>query len=167
MQIVFTDWKRNIGIVTLLMSCFLSIGWLRSLQHRESLYLSNSEVRNAVFSVDGKLGIFQVHLNSPESPYSWASIPFRSVYGRRSVDASDIFNVLPGTGNLFESRVHCCGFDIGRVRPISDPRSSPRPLIPFLFVPYWAIVSPLILLSAWLLLAPTRPRGTRSPEAIH
>ncbi|WP_010583746.1 hypothetical protein [Schlesneria paludicola] len=159
MREFFKDWKRTLGIVTLLTASVFTVGWVRSFRNRESLYLPLWQVRTAVISVDGKLGIFQSHINHPESGFDWITLPIAAVYGQQSVDAEAIFNVVPGNGNEFELRFRFSGFDLGQVRPGSAPHHS----IPFIFVPYWSITIPLVLLSAWLLLSKLRepnPRAT-------
>lgn len=158
----FTPWRRKLGVVTLVMTCILMVGWVRSIEKRESLHLTLWQVQNIVISVDGKLVIARCPVNMNFGAVEWISLPTTSVFGPRNgslrpVDASTLFNVFRGNFNKFEWRRQFFGFDCGVIVRVSDSALRIR----YIFAPYWSLVIPLTLLSAWLLLSKPRPSKPR------
>lgn len=156
----FQGWKRKVGCVTLAIALTCSVGWVRSIKNRESLYLTISNVRIAVISVDGRLGVLSVsHSNSLEKGFVWVTLPTASVYGLQHVDAALLFNVGQGSGSVFRSRWQFIGFDCG----IIERQFIPMVQTQYLFAPYWSIAIPLTLLTTWLLLS--KPPNTTAVRA--
>jgi hypothetical protein len=158
MRQFFRGWKRKVGVVTLVVACLLMVGWVRSLENWESLHLTLLQGKTAVSSVEGRLVICRSPVNIHFGMFEWITLSTASVFGPgngslRPVDASTLFNVHQGNGNEFLWRWQFFGFDCGVIVPGSDSTLRIR----YIFVPYWSVVVPLTLLSAYLLFSEPRP----------
>jgi hypothetical protein len=181
----FKPWRRKMGVLTLLMACAFSIGWVRSLNGVDFLgFYSGIYTGHTVISVDGLLGIQHVKhgtdrwlgvtttfgdwgkgsdllLNDlPPSASSlyWGS-PNSVVSHSLDSNGQTIYHGLkPGhRGEFFaKSRISWTNyyglFDFG-----DYPTDGGGDKFTLWFVPYWSIVIPLTLLSAWLLLSKPKP----------
>ena len=158
----FKPLRRKLGVVTLVIACVLAAGWVRSFEKRESLHLTLWQVQNIVISVDGKLVIARCPAIMQFGVIGWITLPTTSVFGPRNgslrpVGASTLFNVHEGNFNKFEWRRQFFGFDCGTIVRASDSARRIR----YIFAPYWSLVIPLTLLSAYLLLS--KPRMRQQP----
>lgn len=153
----FKPLRRKIGVVTLLMACVFTGVWVRSLRTSDQLtlmkwnetsYVMASEHARIVFgrlSNAGISGIIGPYLDVPHD---------QIVSGGRLLHAADL---------KVEWRRQAYGFELGK-RTRQEPRSSGTIELRFLIMPYWSIVTPLTLLSVWLLLSKSKSKPT-SPTA--
>ena len=157
----FHSWRRKIGVLTLVLACVLMVGWVASLR----------AVLHTAFSI-GKCTLIQ--LISRE-----ATVTIRKVHSKLPVQEIQVDRVLlmgfqtpqgRSTGNLavnvdskaradegspYHWTIKNYGFEIGGVVDAKFPLD-----VFIVTVPYWSIVLPLTLLSAWLLLSKRRQKVT-------
>lgn len=192
----FRGWKRKAGLVTLVTAFVLMAGWIRGRSIRGEITIGTNE-RDAepkytnqmnmegngwfgskviakayyqIVSTDG-ITIRRIKVTNPE----WSlGLPV----GMRET-SYDAFKSL----NEYIWRRQLCGFDFGERRDDlkfenvtivgsdkeSVARNNPQLRMTYLSIPYWAIVLPLTLLSAWLLLSkgrqPTQPEPSQERAA--
>jgi len=139
----FRGWRRKIGMVTLLMACVVMGGWLRSPHHCDSF---NSRIGKLaiiwLISADVQIGVSIITSeDSVIAPKSAGWITYMP----------ETFEALFPRQLGFVWRCRYCGFG----KSINQSGDV------FVWVcPYWSIVIPLMLLSAYLLL--TKPRKSTS-----
>jgi hypothetical protein len=161
----FKPWRRKIGLVTLILACVFATGWIRGLSRRDKLII-NGESTTVVVWLNNQLvssmsgitaGVYwrDEGVGQPKSTsMNWSSLPIltsEQVNTCLSQDAA--FRNSPewaAEGNWERKFVGFCFFG-----------AKNRTLV---FAPYWSIVIPLTLLSAWLLLAKThKPKAGVEP----
>ncbi len=158
----FRSWRRKFGVVTLVMACAFMGGWVRSGLFKEELWFSKDPSPNQIFvqSCTGCVRCFYGRANGEitRGGYWWIS--------RRCRSADRDFAGF-GVPFVFDWRWHYWGFDFGKGHEVQQRPNEYR--LRFMFIPYWSIVIPLPLLSAWLLLRklPTRsnPQNVVEPFA--
>jgi hypothetical protein len=152
MREFFNDWRRKLGVVTLVMACVFAAWWLRSFRTEDSFFYPNGPyITDSLFSIAGSIGW------SRDDESVWDMQRDRRDYGfrsRRSVGRP--FLMYPEVSQWrwawYWNGLGCgCG---------ADGNGGGADIWIF---PYWSIVTPLVLLSAWLLL--TKPRKIR-PRAV-
>ena len=104
----FKPWRRKIGVLTLVMACFVAAGWVRSFVVEDNF--------GDIISQNGVI----------------KKVEYRSTAG---------LIVLDNNGNVLSQTID------------TSPTSWEEPVWR---IPYWWIVIPLTLLSAWLLLGKRR-----------
>ncbi|MDB5345259.1 MAG: hypothetical protein JWP89_3636 [Schlesneria sp.] len=134
----FHGWRRKAGIVTLLMALVVSGGWIRSFLVYDSFGWANSAPALPMWfvSVSGTCGIIA------EIPIAWNTFDSSRLIWEteKSVPLDEL---LPeDTKWSFQWG----GFGYARNK------------FQFFTFPYWSIAVPLTLLSAYLLLVPSRKR---------
>jgi len=136
----FKGWRRKIGCVTLVMSLVFMMGWIRSHGLRDSVFFPTGKItESCVFSGEGFVGWANVLVNNPayQPKVHWA------------------FGGPPNVSHTLNQpsvriKWNWCGvfaydfYTIGEASWI---------------LPYWFIVCPLTVLSAFLLL----PKRKKSP----
>lgn len=148
----FTGWKRKIGIATLVLCCISSGGWIRSLVIRDEFLVILATQMWDVYSTEGTL-IFErtVDLDRTDD----------LIFSFDSTPLSQLGNMFPLSyaARGLENQVDrdFCGFTI--ITATSDWDS-----LCVLVVPYWSIVIPLALLSAYFLLS--KPRQRKQPAHL-
>ncbi|WP_010581632.1 hypothetical protein [Schlesneria paludicola] len=143
----FRGWKRKLGVVTLLLACGFLAAWVRSQSSLDALFRLNQTNTHGVISVHGRV--------------SWERIwPIRNPRPSRWLYR---VNDQPGLEESWEGyelhwRVAGLGFDFSAFCNEEVVASGPRWIQEFesWTIPYWAIVLPLTLLSAHLLLGKSR-----------
>ena len=151
MPTFFHGWRRKIGVFTLLVACVFAAGWLRSLSFRDGvsyrsgklskseIYLSRDGVscttvrHNREDFFDGVETVWTSDSNPGGVPGDGSSIPI------------DISN--------FKTHIQWCGFHFAYEDGWAN---DPDVRFEACCVPYWSIVIPLTILSAYLLLAKPR-----------
>jgi len=147
----FKSWRRTIGVVTLMLALVFTGGWVRSLSVMDVvLFGSGKYTMEHCVSVDHSL-----------------------VWGRLRTDDSRSIIVFPvwetsGSSNLDafldRANLRCswrrCGFGVGEMN------AGPADRHTIWIIPYWSIVIPLTLLSAWLLLSKPRKATRTHAEPI-
>lgn len=161
----FRGWRRKIGVLTLLLACVLMGGWLRSLR----------AVNNVAFTIGGHS---LVQLISRDEALAVRRIKSRLAVKELSVDRVSLigFQAPQGnsTGNLainvdppartaegspFDWIMKRYGFEIGNCADKQFPLQ-----IFVVRVPYWFMVIPLTLISAYLFL--TKPRQSNQTKNL-
>ncbi len=133
--------RRKIGVLTLVVSCILLAGWIRSRFIGDFVAFSTSHY--PLVTISSRLGTIEFawyREYSLQTKPQWSASPIRSEHG--NANAKDSFAYAWGIGEVTTA---------GRV--ISKGTT--------LTVHFWAIVLPPTLLSAWLLLS--KPRIAKPP----
>ena len=148
----FKGWRRKAGLVTLAMACMLSMGWMRSYGIQDMIPVKDGESLHVVESIDGGLR-WTRHVPPPNSQtYSSQDIPVRWSSQDVSKIGSAKYWVVAGMFNV-EWQWNWCGFHFAAAT-IGNPPAKTRHDV--LIIPYWSLVLPLTLLSAWLILGKPR-----------
>lgn len=126
MREFFRGWKRKAGLVTLVLACVFAAGWVRSLDKMDDVDLPDWGITSNFLRVcDGEISLNNI-------------LPSEHERAGGVTDAE------------YESRNHTssrwCGFAFEQAYPKNGSR------IRAYTIPFWALVIPLTLLSAWLLL---------------
>ena len=130
----FRGWKRQVGVVTLLVACLLTAGWVRSTLLADIFDLSDHLL---AVSVDGRVVSVFYAESEPTSDYpTWDTRP-RSPLEREFEGDTRTWN-FSGAGAV--------------------TRNDPSELV--VYAPYPFGVAPLILFSLWLLLSLSRRAET-------
>ena len=139
----FEGWRRKIGVVMLLMALVFVGGWVRSLTIQDS-FLCHRDDHSGFFvnSNQGCLSWNRIHELQPEQ------LRFADRYFTGDAASFDRF-----LNNEVNWHWKTCGFEFGETT-----QHNSRVRSEFGVVPYWSIVIPLTLLSAWLLLI--KPRSS-------
>ena len=152
MSIFFRGWRRKAGCVALLMALVLMSTWIRSLVVWDWVFIfPTSDVALELKSDRGRLGFEGRSLMDWEpSTSEWLSGVHSPHFG--------LFAYLENQPDeSFVWRWDCAGFSIGRFSSYD-----------FVAIPYWSLVVPLTLLSAYLFFwqPRTRPRSDVDLEAV-
>lgn len=151
----FKPLRRKIGVVTLGLACVLMGVWMRSIVICDDLIAYSPETNAGqrwLTSYRSHMMIFS-YRKRLKKPYL--------KYWSRHIDTENFGNRFPFSG--FEGGWYWtgAGFGVGNAK---QPRNSPTYGFDVFRAPYWSIVIPLTLLSAWLLLS--RPRATKPVPPI-
>jgi hypothetical protein len=145
----FRGWRRKIGVLTLLITCVLTGGWLRSLSTQDTFTVGfGSSIQYKLISIAGQLIIANVSIDGerPIRTISWTSQKI-SEHGWEMVlqlrDSSQLRWINAISSDLFST-----GNDEMGANFISF-------VVKWCQFPYWMVVTPLTALSAFLLL--TKP----------
>jgi len=157
----FRGWRRKTGVVTLLMALVSVGGWVRSYALMDELWFTEDPSPTQIFieSCAGRLRLFYVACNQ--------EITGGNIYFWRSGSFEPAYRNFSGWGNpiIFDWRWQFLGFDVGRGQEETSPPSVSK--VSFMFIPYWSIVIPLTLHSAYLLLSkPRKSTPTKITEPI-
>jgi len=135
--------RRKYGLVTLVMACVLMVGWIRSHFRFEFIDIPVGNSAIGVTSMHGGLDFSRV--TSLENKPVSNSIEVKSV--ELFINPKEPSNRTPwGPDFVFDWRWDWAGFHIGAGQ-YSSRRDQDC------MIPYWALVMPLSLLSAWFLLS--------------
>ena len=122
----FKGWRRKAGLATLTMACVLMVGWMRSRVVSDEIMLTIHGRLHVIISENSRFSWFGAYGFSPISSVDWTStvmpLPEPDSDSHRSV----YFWVV-------------------------DARMPHQRVCQWIF-PYWSLVLPLTLLSAWLIL---------------
>jgi hypothetical protein len=170
MPTYFTPLRRKIGVLTLLMACVFAAGWVRSLVVLDRIEFSdftgspNKEhsiaglgtKRHAVVLLAYELVEFDWQTPIAQTPFNLVSVSSDASQSEDDVKVDLDYGkpmmaiALPETGT--------------EARGLAERRTGTMLLpVPFLVLPYWSIVIPLTLLSAWLLLSKPRAKAKPTP----
>ena len=136
----FRGWRRKAGLVTLVMACAFTSGWVRSLTVRDFIGRYTTPLTYNAIASERQLLAFEYHFSNrlppgPDCPYTNCSTS--------PLDSQLLFKL---DLNWY---VRCCGFGFGE--DTLNTANGRRFLI--WIVPYWSIVIPLTLISAFLLIS--------------
>jgi hypothetical protein len=139
----FRSWRSGLGVCLLLLTCLLTMGWIRSQRMEDAIGFAVVEIW--FLSVDGRIGCAKL---GPNLPF-WIS----NTLSERRID---------GEGYLVSPLgLRLCGrddsmtgeTDFNQVSPVQARLGSlPAPRM----VRYWMLVIPLTLSTAFLLIDPCR-----------
>lgn len=144
MRDFFKGWKRKTGAVTLAVACVFMVGWVRSEFVQDFLKIRHGNDATELGSTNGRLYWFCAW-DTEDNPFQR---DFNFAWDNDGPIAADHKTILQFAVFDFQDRI----LSHGRLR------------IRYLSTPYWSIVLPLTLLSAWLLLS-KRPLLKRSEAA--
>ena len=153
----FRGWRRKFGVLTLLLACVLMGGWLRSLRtvnnvsftigDHSLIQLISRDAALAVRRTKSKLAVKELSVDRV------LLMEFQAPQGNSTGHLA--INVDPPTraaeGAPFRWIIRRYGFEIGSCADKLFPLQ-----ICVVRVPYWSVVIPLTLLSAFLLLFKSR-----------
>ena len=144
----FQGWRRKAGLATLVMALVLTVAWMRSFVITDDLYLEFGKATHRVHSLHGCL--CWIMGNGQQSPMSfqWSSGP-----PNPHSEPWDDIGYYKGTWRL-------AGVTIGTGQMQLDFGWSKVNVV---VAPYWSLVLPLTLLSAWLILRKTRKATGGTP----
>ena len=146
----FHGWRRKAGCVLLVMATVFMGGWIRSHVANDELFLGKCRGIHSFSLYSGRNGITLQSRTAAETKalnpawHSWPLDPGDSTYL-----AQHSFHV--------EWAWHWCGFNAGE----SHDYEMPGWRMAWWTIPYWSIVCPLAILSAYLILRP----GNRKPKS--
>lgn len=140
MRDFFRPFRRKLGVVVLVVACGVMAQWMRSLLITDTVMFGG---RFLLGSIDSHYGL-QIATDSGGS-----LLPVWQTYEHR-----------------LESQLHDNVISVFRFSGFSAclQSSSARSCL-IVLAPYWSIVAPLTLLSAWLLLRKQRSRSKPMPHA--
>ena len=142
MREFFSGWRRKIGVLTLVMACVLMAGWVKSILAIDIAVIpfqANSAV--TVFSEDQLFGVqyqFEPLGLHRTTRLSWVSHATAHHISK---------NLFPDARLTWHYRIR--GFGCAEYLEIRENGSR----LIFWLIPYWSIVLPLTLFSAFLLLS--------------
>ncbi len=138
MREFFRGWKRKVGIVTLLLACAFAAAWVQTFSACDILILKWFSVA----SFENAMGIIlETKRAAQRNTLIW-----------QYTDHADIDSVLSSDA---EWKWQVLGFGY-----VSSPTIKSAAI---LFIPYWLIVVPLAVLSAYLLFSKPRVRSVKVP----
>lgn len=150
---VFKGWRRKAGCVALMMACVLMGLWMRGYRVSDALSFGIDSAGNDVWLNSSRDGIRWERYFGAGGAWGWQQFP------------------VPRTGTVFpfddpkwlaictiDWRWRACGFDFGEWH--SKQKDTFRSY--YWLIPYWSLVLPLTLLSAYLIL--WNPRKRTEPE---
>jgi len=141
----FRGWKRKIGVVTLLFTSVLTAGWTRSCFVEDRLvFFDGSGV--SIVSRDQQISRLQEASDMVDIRRGWPAWRSTNKDARKVRFPTSKYSFL-GFGREEEQFGYYFGIRY--------------------FVPYWSIVAPLTLLSAWCLLTKPRTKPATKREPRH
>lgn len=153
----FRSWRRTAGCCTLAIACVFACGWVRSLRvddflsataGRQTIELKHYFNLWSLVSADGTLFLGRVWTQSSDP----AEFDYEQAYYRFPRWTTSYDSDFPD-GDL-RYVWHFCGFGAYERCP-DDPYNGGWRVV----LPYWSIVLPLTLLSAWLLVSKPQKAG--------
>ena len=148
----FRGWKRKAGLVTLVIACLFAAGWLRSHSYIDIVASSAGGMKSVCMSGSQKL-----RLIFPGKRM------LQMVVAIQDPDEGERTHGWIIAGAPWETKDFSIRSEVGRIVKVNslDVKNEQ-----FLLIPYWSIVIPLTLLSAWLLLSkPGAKRTSRDMPA--
>ena len=150
----FHGWKRKFGVATLVLACVFAAGWMRSLTVQDQFFGQHHQSVHILISMDGAVSWMRCSPVFLKVPIRWQWISQDST-DRRAVQDT-------WTNQLVENvdwKWGLCGFVFGCASMgRSDLQFGTWTQRDEVWqAPYWSIVIPLIIISAYLLLSKPRP----------
>jgi len=146
MKDFFHGWRRKAGVVTLVMALAFMVGWVRSRSLQDRFFVGKQDVQCYLLtsSPDGLAWIRVTDVMG----FGLRSMPFYQ--SKAATNPTDTANFRSQAGGYcweWAEFRFCKGWQ--QMYPIE-----------FWVIPYWALTFPLTLVSAYLLLGPSRKRPT-------
>ena len=165
MTAYFKPLRRKIGVLTLVIACVFAAGWVRSLRVRDSCVMSHGKYQKemrygiGILSLTSNNGSIAAQIGEERSRDPGIIDQIESDYRCprwESFIDEDLSDVRP----YLICRFEFCGFEFYQMT------ESDSGMVNLIFVPYWSIVFPLTVVSAWLLLSKPRvaaPKPSAEP----
>ena len=155
----FRPFRRKLGVLLLVVACGFMVGWIRG-----------SVVADLMRIATGNDGSFNLLLRRGYIVLSFEQFPRKcgpttSSYVAMTPANADQWYSLEGHNPKVS--VQACGFKWSKYDEVVASSPAGEPFIiqtTMLTLPYWSIVIPLTMLSAWLLLGKPRPKSTVKPQ---
>jgi hypothetical protein len=153
----FKPWRRKIGMVTLAMACVFMMGWVRSFQIFDVFDIPGGNVYNQILSCNSSLVWQSTGSHFANNfTFDWRT---EHAQGFLTIAKHSELCKLRNHVDQMECRFNWMGFaSFDRLQ--TGINAKPWKVV--WFVPYWSIVIPLTLLSAWSLLS--KPRLAKNKE---
>jgi hypothetical protein len=159
----FHGWRRKIGVLTMVMACVVSIGWIRSLVKFEAVELISNNRSFSLLFDNGRLRWFYAH-GEKARVEKW-DIRFLTFFrdepypGKYEIRRKRLSFVMGDFKLITGSELQLFYSDLVQ----SD---GPEVLVNQIIAqaPYWSIVLPLTLLSAYMLLSKARVAKLSVPK---
>ena len=155
MREFFRGWRRKAGLAALATALLLMTGWMRSYIIRDAILIRYPGAHHFVLSTSGGIGWLNYAQSQSEPKYL---TQWRSTKTPGAVTADHL------GGLEVARRWEWCGFSVGSAA--YPPHSSRPAQLEIWIAPYWPLVLPLTLLSAWLLLIKPGPAKS-AKESSH
>jgi len=159
----FRPWRRKVGIVTVVVACLFMGGWLRSDVIRDKIAFCPSYFwpqlpwYGEIVSLQGSLGWHRYEMDS-----DCGGIGTNSLVKLTSFNAKNYFACSPKIEDTLVWHSRWAGFGYGAGKTHLRGMSAQ-----VWTIPYWSIVTPLTLISLWLLLSKPRISTQKKiPEPI-
>lgn len=146
----FQCWRRKIGAAMLALTCLLVVGWVRSQSHSDVYRTSQGRTYFVVASADRSLFFGQVRNAGEQRTFDfpvWDNLA-NTGWIARQVDLDFVWH--------FRSFGLSCG---------SEARG--RDSLAVVMIPYWAIILPMFLLSASLLIGKSHPKRNQPDGTVN
>ncbi len=146
----FFGWRRKSGIVLLVCALMFMVGWVRSSFKFDSMLMRGSQSLNQISSIDGSLWYLRTITQPDGIPLiGWNSAEISKVDGFRYDDKGLRVRFVPSDYVDVKWRWEWEGFHFGA----GESKYTRGEETEFGVIPYWSVVLPLTLLSAYLLLS--------------
>ena len=143
MREFFQGWRRKTIVVTLVLACLLMAGWMRSFITFDALYAPIGQLISANGGIYGELSV--------ETPLDFSFFSYGS-QGPNVKGRADYYNDPNMVRKFWHWRFF--GFAYGF-------QHADREQAILCIIPYWSIVIPLTLVSAYLLLSKPRTQALK------
>ena len=157
----FKGWQRKAGLASLAITLALMAGWVRSYVVMDGFWIEQKEIRSKylVDSFQGRIGLERTVGGLHGVPFKLFSWRLSKIADNIDDDGFPFWHVEQC--DVIEWHAKWAGFNFGSAR---YRQPFPVSRIDFWHVPYWSVVWPLTLLSAWLILA--KPRKAKTATGI-
>jgi len=150
----FRGWKRKVGVATLIVACVFAALWVRGQTIKDVYQFGSGEGPFFNTLVSSRFGLMWLRYQATDgTTYSWNpgwfEVPIDATTTLHSGECRLIYDI--------QWRLTWWGFDFCNSAKGDQIHAVHRN------IPYWSIVIPLTLISAWLLLG--KPRQARKPPA--
>jgi hypothetical protein len=153
MSTYFKPLRRKIGLVALFTACFFMAGWMRSACVTDEFSFGSGRFQTELLlSENGFLAWLRIHETQSRSYPTF--LDWRTFSSPGTFASSIVDDALDGPDKIWRWG----GFSLLRVQT-----ESLRATVGI--IPYWAVVIPMTLLSAWLLLSKIQPPKTIPPAS--
>lgn len=166
MREFFRGWKRKSGVVTLLIACLFLAAWVRSITVHDAVIIG---FRSNTFAVESRshdlYGLALIAKNGRREKMIF--IPRSALISDETMSRPSVIGPADSRWEIALGKFSIKGAS-GLIGFPSDLLPTPGQPIPFsnflVQVPYWSIVVPLTLLSAYLLIRKQVVSGTQSED---
>ena len=148
----FKPWRRKLGVVVLLMACVLMAGWVRSWRVDNVLMLPAEDDNGICILINSYEGLLSIQIES--------IAPRRIKWGVPRWLIIKLHRIAPVDDPMIW-KFRFCGFAAGYELCAANAQYE---RVDLWIAPYWSVVLPLAILSAWLLLSKPQKLPTVSSK---